>query len=162
MFRSTLRRFKYGCFLAAVTALSPLPALAEKPIFGKISLAPGFPPSAAAVTGYTSGSTSLPAIVAARDRHGNPCLGFADSAPDFVLVLEKDFPRLKVQIDSRGKDTTLAIKGPGGVVRCGDDTDKNKDASIEDSDWKAGEYSIWVGAIEPGPSVDYKLSVVQP
>lgn len=158
----TLRRFKYGFFLAAVTALSTIPALAEKPIFGKISLAPGFPPSAGAVTGYTSGSTSLPAIVASRDRHGNPCLGFADSAPDLVIVLEKDFPRLRVQVDSKRKDTTLAIRGPGGVVRCGDDTGKNKDASIEDSDWKAGEYSVWVGAIEPGPSVDYKLSVVQP
>ncbi|MBW4495444.1 MAG: hypothetical protein KME26_20620 [Oscillatoria princeps RMCB-10] len=158
----TLRRFKYGCFLAAVTAVSAIPALAEKPIFGKLSLAPGFPPSAAAVTGYTSGSTSLPAIVANRDRHGNPCLGFADSAPDLVLVLEKDFPRLRVQVDSKRKDTTLAIIGPGGVVRCGDDTGKNKDASIEDSDWKAGPYSVWVGSIEPGPSVDYKLTVVQP
>lgn len=157
----SLWHLKYGCLLAGVTALSAMPALAETPIFGKMSLAPGFPPGTGVVSGYTSGGASLPGIVANSDRHGNKCLGFADQAPDYVMVLQKDFPKLKLQVNSGGKDTTLVVKGPSGTIRCGDDTGKNKDASIEDSDWTTGEYSIWVGSIEAGQRLDYKLTVLQ-
>lgn len=162
MFKITLKRLQSSCFLTGLFASAiASPSLAENPVFGKVSLAPGFQPASGVVSGYTSGSASLPAIVANSDRLGNKCLGFADTAPDYIMVLQKDFARLRLQIDSGGKDTTLAVKGPNGVVRCGDDTGKNKDASIDDSDWKAGDYSIWVGTIEPGPRLDYKLSVQQ-
>ena len=161
MLRRTKLRFKYGCLLAGMTALSALPALAETPVFGTLTLSPGFKPSEGVVTGYTSGSTSLPAIVANQDRQGNKCLGFADNAPDYKMVLQKDFPQLAVQVDSGGKDTTLAIKGPDGTIRCADDTGKNKDASIQDPDWKAGNYEVWVGSIEAGSRWNYKLTVRQ-
>lgn len=161
MFVRTTLRFKYGCLLAGMTALSALPALAETPIFGTLTLSTGFPPSAGVVSGYTSGSTSLPAIVANQDRQGNKCLGFADNAPDYMMVLEKDFPQLNIQVNTGGQDTTLVIKGPDGTVRCGDDTGKNKDASIQDTGWKAGEYQVWVGSIEAGSRWNYKLSVQQ-
>lgn len=154
-----LKKTLSGVLMGVLVTASAMSAKAENPLFGKISLAPGFQPASAVVSGYTGGSTSLPAILANSARLGNKCLGFADTAPDYIMVLQKDFARLRLQVDSGGKDTTLAIRGPNGVIRCGDDTGKNKDASIEDSDWKAGEYSIWVGSIEPGQRLNYKLYV---
>lgn len=138
-----------------------LPATAEDAIFGQISLSPGFTAPTGIITGYTSGSTSLPAVVANNDYKGNKCLGFADKAPDYKMVLQQDFSKLQVTINSGGKDTTLAIMGPDRKIRCGDDTGSSKDASIVDTNWKAGDYNIWVGSIEPGNQWNYKLTVQQ-
>jgi hypothetical protein len=153
-----MRFFKNFGILALTTALFATPSLAENANFGKLTLSPGFKKSSALIRGYTNGSFSLPSI-ANRDRNNNACIGFAAPAPDHVIVLQKDFPRLQVKINSRGKDTTLVIKGPGNTIRCGDDTGTSKDASILDTNWKAGEYEVWVGSIEPGQTWNYTLSV---
>ncbi|MCX8119846.1 MAG: hypothetical protein N3E45_03295 [Oscillatoriaceae bacterium SKW80] len=102
MFKITLSGVLMGVLVAALA----IPAEAKNSLFGKISLAPGFQPALGVVSGYTSGATSLPAIVANSDRLGNKCLGFADTAPDYIMVLQKDFARLRIQVDSGGKDTT--------------------------------------------------------
>jgi hypothetical protein len=47
------------------------------------------------------------------------------------MVLERDFPKLKCAVNSRGKDTTLLIRGPGNLIVCGDDTGGRKDAIVE-------------------------------
>ncbi|MCT7950448.1 hypothetical protein NG798_11660 [Ancylothrix sp. C2] len=157
-----LKQLKQATILSLTLSLTLLlPAGAEDPIFGKISLRPGFTPPAGTITGYTSGSTSLPAVVANSDYKGNKCLGFADKAPDYKMVLEQDFPKLQFSLNSGGKDTTLAIMGPDRKIRCGDDTGSSKDASITDTNWKAGEYSIWVGSIDPASQWNYKLTVQQ-
>ena len=150
-------RFRGFGILTLITALIATPVLAETATFGQLTLSPGFQRAAGIANGYISGSYSL-SSVANRDRNKNPCIGFSDPKPDHVMVLEKDFPRLTLKVDTRGKDTTLVIKSPDGTIRCGDDTGNNKDASIGDSDWKAGTYSIWVGSFEPGQTLDYTLS----
>ena len=110
--------------------------------------------------GSTGGSTSLPAIVKNRDRSDRPCLGFGDPNPNHVLVLQQPVAKLRIRVDSGGADTTLAIAGPNGVIRCGDDSSSgNKDASIEDTDWSPGTYQIWVGTVQPNTSRDYRLIV---
>lgn len=151
-------RFKKYTLLALITALSATPVLAGTANFGQLALSPGFKRAAGVSGGYTTGSFSLPAI-ANRDRNKNPCIGYAAPTPDHIIVLEKDFPQLTVKVDARGKDTTLVIKGPNDVIRCGDDTGNSKDASVTDSNWKAGQYSVWVGSIEPGEKWNYTLSV---
>jgi hypothetical protein len=151
---------KSPSILALVTILSATPVLAEVANFQTLTLSPGFKSSAAVVRGYTNGSYSLSAI-ANRDRHKNPCIGFGSPKPDHIMVLEKDFPQLTVQVDSKGKDTTLVIQGPDGSIRCGDDTGRKKDASVQDTDWKAGRYSIWIGSIEAGQTWNYNLSAHQ-
>lgn len=155
-------RIRTSGLITGLLALLTLPAWAEAPVFGKLVVSTEFNPATGTVSGSgkTGGSTSLPAIVANKDRHGQHCLGYADKAPDFVMVLQQDIPKLKIQVES-GQDTTLAIKGPDNIIRCGDDTGKNKDASVEDSDWKKGEYRIWVGAINAGARWNYKLSIGQ-
>lgn len=153
---------KLFCLLSLSTAIISTPVLANKSAnFGKLSLTPGFKPMEGKVTGYTGGSYPLSAITN-RDRNKNFCIGFADTKPDHILVLEKDFSNLTIKIDSGGHDTTLLLKAPDNkTVICGDDTGKNKDASIKASKLKAGKYSLWVGIFKSGVRRNYTLSVEQ-
>lgn len=114
------------------------------------------------LSGTVGGSVSLPAIVSNRDRHNNNCLGFGTPNPDHILVLQQDLPALKVQVRSSKLDTTLAIQGSDGSVRCADDNGNSKDATLTDADWKAGIYKVWVGTATPGLQQDYTLVVTAP
>ena len=132
-----------------LSCLSGLPALAQATNFEGLTLSANFLPSDARVRGSTAGFFSLSNIIP-RDREGNLCLGFADSTPDHILVLQQDFPSLTLQVDSGGNDTTLLIQGPtDNTIRCGSMTDRrNPDARIEDINWSAGAYRIWVGGFQ--------------
>ena len=147
-----------------IAALSATPVFAQAANFASLSLAPGFQPRAGMVSGNTGGSYSLSSI-ANRDRKNNPCIGFGAETPDHIMTLERDFSNLSVQVKTRGKDTTLLIQGPmnspNPTVRCGDDTGSSKDASVQDTNWKAGPYKIWVGSIESGSRWNYLLTVRQ-
>jgi hypothetical protein len=114
---------------------------------------------ASMVNGSTGGSTSLPAIVANSDRNDNQCFGFGDPKPDHIMQLNRKADRLKFQVDSGGKDTTLVIVGPDGTVRCADDFGSGKDAGLEDSDWQPGDYKIWIGSVAPSARYKYRLLV---
>ncbi len=150
--------FKNGTILAALAAIAALPVLAEKTAnFGTLTLSRGFDSPTAVLRGSTGGSYSLSAIANA-DRHKNKCLGFATPTPDHIIVLQQNFSKLTIQVNSGGKDTTILVQS-GSAVRCGDDTGQNKDASIVDSDWQAGSYRIWVGTLEPGVKSNYTISV---
>lgn len=154
-------KIKSSYLLAMLSVIVALPVSAQKANFGSIALAPGFQSSAGRVTGYTGGSYSL-STISNRDRHNNPCIGFGDTNPDYIINLEKDFQHLKVQVDSGGNDTTLVIQGPNdSTVACGDDTGNSKDASVEDTKWQAGTYRVWVGAIDAGTKHKYTLSVAE-
>jgi pectate lyase len=151
--------FGRGLILAVLAVVASIPATANTANFGTLTLLPGFEQTQGTMTGYTGGSYSLSAI-SNRDRHKNACIGFGDPTPDHILVLKKNFPRLKIQVNSGGYDTTILVQGPDKkTIRCGDDTGKSKDASIEDIDWKAGTYHIWVATFNPGVKRDYTLSV---
>jgi hypothetical protein len=154
-------RFQGGWLLAILTTITATPVIAQTANFGTLKLSLGFSPAEGTVSGYTGGSYSLSAI-SNRDRYKKACIGFADPTPDHILILEKDFSRLKVLVNS-GDDTTLLIQGPDETtIRCGDDTGKSKDASVDDSKWKAGTYRMWVGTFNPGVKKNYTLTVQQP
>lgn len=136
-------------------------ALAQDANFRSVTLAPGFAPAQGVFRGRTGGQTSLPAVVANRDRAGNLCLGYAAAMPDHVLTLQGSFARLNLQVNSGGNDTTLVIQGPNNVVRCGDNSGRNRDATVQDTDWGAGEYRIWVGSAESGVRFNYTLTVAE-
>ncbi|MBW4512520.1 MAG: hypothetical protein KME64_39425 [Scytonematopsis contorta HA4267-MV1] len=147
--------------LAALVLITTAPVVANTPNFGSFKLSPGFTPEKAVFTGFTGGSYSLSAI-SNRDRNRKACIGFADPKPDHIMVLEKDFAQMRIQVNTGGKDTTILVQGPDDdTIRCGDDTGKNKDASVEDKRWKAGTYKIWVGTFNPGVKQNYSLSVQQ-
>ncbi len=143
-----------GCVLAG------LPAIAETANFARRELSPGFSPEDGAVSGHTGGSYSL-AVISNRDRNNNACLGYGDSRPDHILVLESDFEVLTLQVDSGGRDTTLMIEGPEGFL-CGEDVDTaNLDDQISSKPFKAGSYSVWIGTMEPGDRQNYRLLVTE-
>ncbi|MDZ8051915.1 MAG: hypothetical protein RMX68_012190 [Aulosira sp. ZfuVER01] len=151
-----------GWLLAIVTAIMAQPVIAQTANFGTLKLSTGFTPAQGIIEGYTGGSYPLSAI-SNRDRDKKACIGFADPKPDHILVLEKDFARLKLLVNSGGKDTTLLIKGPDEkTIRCGDDTGKSKDASIDDQNFKHGTYEVWVGTFNSGVKHNYTLTVEQP
>ncbi|MDZ8226294.1 hypothetical protein [Nostoc sp. ChiVER01] len=153
--------FSGGWLLAIISAITATPVIAETANFGTFTLSTNSNPAPETVQGFTGGSYSLSAI-SNRDRDQKPCIGFADPNPDHIMVLEKDFPQMTIQVDSSGNDTTLLIKGPDQTtIRCGDDTGKSKDASVSDRNWKRGTYRIWVGTFNPGAKRDYTLKVEQ-
>lgn len=144
-------------FSLGLLAIAP-PATAEETNFGSRSLAPGFAAEAASLSGFTGGSYSFSAL-SNRDRDGNACLGYGDARPDYILTLEQDFSRLSFSVDSGGADTTLLIRGPGGVW-CGNDISKlDLDAQIQGQDLKAGSYSVWVGTMVAGDRQSYRLTL---
>ena len=159
-FRPRLQ-FRSSLVLSVIAALTAAPVMASSANFATLSLAPGFESTKGTVEGYTGGSYSLSAI-SNRDRDKNACIGFADPKPDHLMILEKDFSGLNIRVNSGGKDTTLLIQGPDETIRCGDDTGRRKDASIDGTNWKAGTYKIWVGTFNSGDKGNYTLRVEQP
>jgi hypothetical protein len=154
-------QFRCGWMLAILTTITATPVIAETANFGTFNLSTNLNSAQATVQGFTGGSYSLSAI-SNRDREQKACIGFADPNPDHIMVLEKDFSQLTIQVDSNNNDTTLLIQGPDQkTIRCGDDTGKIKDASVSDRNWKSGTYRIWVGTFNSGVKRDYTLKVEQ-
>ncbi|WP_088241474.1 hypothetical protein [Calothrix rhizosoleniae] len=144
--------------LTIIATVTATPVIANSSNFEKIILSPGFEPNKGRVTGYTKGSFPLHNM-SKRDQKGNHCTGFATPTPDHIMILKKDFSNLELKVNS-GRDTTLLILGPDkSTIRCGDDTGKNKDASITDNNWKAGPYKIWVGNFKKNSQTNYSLLV---
>jgi hypothetical protein len=141
-----------------VLSISTIPAWAQTVAIAKLS--PGFARQDGVLSGSTSGNYSLSSI-AKFDRDQNPCLGFSSQTPDHKIILEKGFPKLSFQVNSRGKDTTIIIKAPNGQVFCGDDTGSKKDASINTTNLPSGEYDVWVGSMEPGKRWSYNLTITE-
>nr|WP_238993747.1 hypothetical protein [Calothrix sp. PCC 6303] len=138
-----------------------MPAVAKTANFGTITLVSNSGKESVSVSGYTGGSYSLSAIKN-RDRNNNSCIGFADPNPDYILILKQDVPKLKMQVNSGGSDTTILVQGPNdNIIRCGDDTGRSKDANINDKNWKAGTYKLWIGTFNPGVKYNYTLSLDQ-
>ncbi|MBD2580439.1 hypothetical protein [Oscillatoria sp. FACHB-1406] len=142
--------------LIASVAIAPVAVLAAN--FDSLTIKTGFRQST--VNGFTGGSYSFSEQFSSRDRNGKQCLGFGDTNPDHILTLQNDFPKLNLQVSSGGNDTTLVMQGPNDeTLRCGDDSDRSRDASIKDVNVPAGTYKIWVGSVQPGQRWNYRLSV---
>ena len=151
-----LKLITIGCLIGLTTAIEA-PTLAESANFGTLNLSPGFSRADGTVRGFTGGSYSLSSI-ANRDREDKRCLGFGDTQPDHIMVLQKNFAKLQLQVDTQGKDTTLVVKGPNNTILCGDDTGASKDASISATNWPAGTYEVWVGTFDASDRWKYILT----
>jgi hypothetical protein len=152
------RRLRWGSCLLVFSMLSAIPALAQSANFGTLTL--GGNTISGTLNGSTGGSASLPAIVSNNDRHDKRCLGFADPNPDHLLVLQKPFSRLKLSVNSGNQETTIVVRGPNNVIRCGDNsTSSSKGATLEDTDWQPGTHQVWIGSIESGVKQNYRLTV---
>lgn len=153
------RSIKYLLLLIPLICSESSVVLAQRNSLNNLVLAVGSEQTKKVVTGNTGGSYSL-ASIANSDRNGNPCMGYGDPQPDRIVILKGDFASLKVQVNSGGNDTTLLIKNvEERTIRCGFGQNGSKDAVIEDSNWKAGTYQIWVGSVTPNMRSPYRLNI---
>ena len=135
------------------------PIIAQSDNLNNFDLALGVHQPNATVMGYTGGAYSLASIVN-KDRYGNHCMGYGDPKPDHIMILKNDFERLRIQVKSGSKDTTLVIrKVEENDIRCGFAQHINQDAVIDSQNWQAGKYEIWVGSMKPNQRSNYRLSV---
>ena len=156
-----LYRPSYWSLIAGLTLIPASTTIAQRPNQDHFILAVDSSQTSAIVTGSTGGSYSL-ASIANRDRYDNPCMGYGDPEPDHIMILESEFSQLSLKVNSRGSDTTLIVKGPGrNNIRCGFGKNNHRDALVQDSQWKSGEYKIWVGSVSPNQRSGYRLSVQQ-
>jgi hypothetical protein len=83
------------------------------------------------------------------------CDGYVQLQPNHLLKLESFFEFLRLEVNSR-VDTTILIKGPGGIW-CNDDSG-TANPMIE-GQWQPGIYQIWIGSYQNNTSNDYQIKV---
>ena len=149
-------------FISIVLTLMIMPvtsAIAQKKDLNSFHLALRLNKTKATVMGSTGGTYSLASIVN-QDTYGNHCMGYGDPEPDHTMILDNDFARLRLQVKSGGKDTTLVVKRIDNQdIRCAFGQQHHRDAVIDGQEWKAGRYEIWVGSMKPHHRSNYSLSI---
>ena len=83
------------------------------------------------------------------------CHGYVRSQPNHVLKLESFFKSLRLEVESSA-DTTILIKGPGGVW-CNDDA-SSANPMIE-GQWQPGTYQVWIGSYQADKSDSYRIKI---
>jgi hypothetical protein len=104
-----------------------------------------------------SGKASVTAIEIT-DNESTPtgsCSGFVSQKADHTLVLTTFINMLEITVTS-SEDTTLIIKGPGGIW-CNDDYNGKNPAIV--GQWQAGTYSIWIGSYSRNTSYTYQIEI---
>jgi hypothetical protein len=69
------------------------------------------------------------------------CRGWVPSTPQFTLTLQTAFRNLRI-IAHSAQDTTLTVRGPGGI-RCEDDSESTH--PIIEGSFEPGTYEVFVG-----------------
>lgn len=118
------------------------------------------------LTGRTSSRFSLSSLgtmstIPNSKGEKKPCIGYASPTPDQIIEIKNQLPQLKLQIEAKGSDTTIVIRGPqSDDIRCEFGTSNNPNAVFEGTDWKNGRYEVWIGTIDQGKPTDYSLLVI--
>ena len=129
----------------------------EPPMFADITIDRDFSPDPLKVRGMSGGSIPASQVNGGSKTQTGTCKGFVDKVPDHTLKLISKFDYLKLLIESPS-DTTLMIKGPGGIW-CNDDFDGKNPGIV--GEWLKGDYQIWVGSYKKGKSLPYTLKITE-
>ncbi len=128
------------------------PVLAQK-VYENVKINPNSP--AQTMRGISGGSVSASQVAGANQTSTGPCVGFVDTKPNHTMVLTADSPNLSIIADSP-EDTTMVVKGPGGVW-CNDDY-QGKNPGIAGA-WLAGTYKIWIGSYQKSQYYPYTIHI---
>jgi hypothetical protein len=136
-----------------------LPAIAQSPttIFENVTLSPSFTPDPTTVRGISGGEAAASQVAERADTVTGPCNGFIDAQPDHTIVLTQYFNYLSLQVQSP-EDTTLVIRGPGGVW-CNDDY-SGKNPGIAGK-WLSGTYQVWIGSYDSQKYHPYVMRITE-
>jgi serine protease Do len=145
-------------FPPKAVAGSQQPDWRAEPRFGTLNLNVGFEPDPRTVD-VDAGGDRQPAGL------GQDCLGFIDfSRPDVDLNYAPGQGQYPLFISAVSQaDTTLVINDPQGRWFCNDDLD-GVNPGIVFQQPAHGNYNIWVGTLEPGPTqrATLRISEVPP
>jgi hypothetical protein len=141
--------------LCIVTAIEPVVAQAKPSFLANVTLSPKFAPDPQELRGVGGGAIAAATIAGRAETQTGACNGFVDTKPDHTVVLGAFFDYLSLQVESP-QDTTLVIKGPGGVW-CNDDHE-GKDPGVS-GEWLAGTYQVWIGSYDKSKYVPYILKI---
>lgn len=136
---------------------NPSASLAQS-IFENISISPQLANQPVTMRGISGGSIPARQISQREDTETGPCVGFVDQEPDHTMNLTSFFDFLSLQIKSP-EDTTIVIKGPGGIW-CNDDAINAQDPGIS-GQWLEGMYEIWVGSYQRDKYHPYVIEINQ-
>ncbi|MEC4896264.1 MAG: hypothetical protein SAL07_25200 [Oscillatoria sp. PMC 1051.18] len=129
------------------------------PIFENRTIAPTFSPDPLEIRGVSGGDVTARSIVGTAESPTGACVGYIDRQPDHVLTLTSFFKFLKVEVRS-SQDTTIVVKGPGGIWCNDDGSNNNKNPAIA-GQWQQGAYQIWVGSYQKNAFHDYVMRITQ-
>jgi hypothetical protein len=131
--------------LTLITSSLSLPSRAQiqssETIFEDIQLSQSGPESVI-IRGISGGDIAMRTVTEQDSTQTGTCAGFIDREPDHVVVLRDFFDFLSLEVASPD-DTTLLIRGPGGLW-CNDDY-AGRNPAISGA-WLAGQYEVWVGS----------------
>lgn len=133
------------------------PSTSPLTIFENVTLSPAFAPDPATVRGISGGATAASDIAGRSETATGPCNGFVDQQPDHTITLTEYFNYLSLQIQS-SDDTTLVIRGPGGIW-CNDDY-SGKNPGIA-GQWLSGTYQIWIGSYDQNGYYPYVIRMTE-
>lgn len=112
-------------------------------------------PDPLVIAGVSSGSLAATEVLETEATNTGYCDGFIDRQPNHTLILNSFFDFLRVEVESTA-DTTIMIKGPGGIW-CNDDT--NNANPVIEGQWQPGSYKIWIGSYQVDTANDYLIKI---
>lgn len=107
------------------------------------------------VEGISGGRFTATDITKIENTATGYCDGFVNRQPNHILKLNSFFNFLKLEVQSPA-DTTILIKGPGGVW-CNDDSE-NANPIIE-GQWQPGIYQVWIGSYQANSKDNYRIRI---
>jgi hypothetical protein len=139
----------------AIALASLFAIVMATPAQAQQAISPGFSPNPMVLRGAGGGTVPATSVAGATTTATGDCTGYVEGNPDQTLVLRNFFNSLSLKVQS-SEDTSIVIKGPGGVWCNDDDEDKNPGITGQ---WLAGAYRIWVGSYAKDRRPTYTLQV---
>jgi hypothetical protein len=148
------QRFYWILLLGTILNLSMNSVLAQDAV-NKIAINPNLITKPLTIKGISGGTIAATEITKTENTATGSCDGFARRQPNHVLQLDSFFKSLKIEVESTA-DTTILVRGPGGVW-CNDDSD-NANPMIE-GEWQPGVYQVWIGSYQANVNNNYRLEI---
>lgn len=143
----------YWLLLAIALNLGSSPTVAE--VLDKIVINQKDLARPIVVEGISGGQTAVREIARTENTATGYCDGFVRSQPNHALQLESFFEFLRLEVESDA-DTTILVKGPGGVW-CNDDAGTAN--PIIEGQWQPGLYEVWVGSYQADVEHNYQIKI---
>ena len=107
------------------------------------------------IKGTSGGTVIAKEITQTENTATGYCDGYVRLQPNHILKLESFFESLRLEVESSA-DTTILVKGPGGVW-CNDDT--NSANPMIEGQWQPGTYQVWIGSYQANSNNEYRIKI---